>query len=515
MLKYTEKLNEQAKLEKLNDKVKLEDSKARFDKWKDSSKNLDKLIHSSMSSRSKFGLGFRETFRLDEVFDLSAPNIFDTTPEDVTEKPIYDRFVKVVGMHVVPPPITGTFMPPSNNSDIDDTYDKSSDSETTGFASCVSSVKSSSSKTNEHLASASSLVDFKIVSKTADQKPSSTIDDPSFSFKENVKTPRNICNKSGINNRSHCKNNSFSSKTCFVCGSKIHLIKDCDFYEQQLGLYNKPMWHNVANIPSCVPRSAYVPASSRNPPDNPHKNKDLGIVDSGCSRSMTGNKENLDDFVKIIGVVQEFLLRKRQQDVLDSAKYYTDADWTDIMGQVHANQRLTYDLLGLDVNEDNFAERMVALIAERRRAFAAQRFQEKRNKPMTYAQQKAYIRTFFEKIRTAVADLKSQKIRRTLKRAGKDLEHDVSKKPKPIEVPMSSQPDVPQQQATNVPPVDPQQPSEKKGHTYGTRRKSLGTRKKSSTALDLDADDRSFTRVLSDDDSDDDDDPVIFWSTFA
>ncbi|GKB30093.1 hypothetical protein Tco_0869494 [Tanacetum coccineum] len=41
-------------------------------------------------------------------------------------------------------------------------------------------------------ASASSLVDFKTVSKTADQKPSSTIDDPSFSFKENVKTLRNI-----------------------------------------------------------------------------------------------------------------------------------------------------------------------------------------------------------------------------------------------------------------------------------------------------------------------------------
>ncbi|GKG67497.1 hypothetical protein Tco_0739041, partial [Tanacetum coccineum] len=40
------------------------------------------------------------------------------------------------------------------------------------------------------------------------------------------------------------------------------------------------------------------------------------------------------------------------------------------------------------------------------------------------------------------------------------------------------------------------------------------TRKKSSTALDLDADDRSFIRVLSDDD-DGDDDPVILWSAFA
>ncbi|GJY74649.1 putative ribonuclease H-like domain-containing protein [Tanacetum coccineum] len=292
MLKYTEKLNEQAKLEKLNDKVKLEESKARFDKWKDSSKNLDKLIHSSMSSRSNFGLGFGETFGSDEVFDPSAPSIFDTTPEDVAEKPLYDMFVKAAGMHAVPPPITGTFMPPSNNPDLDDTQftygsksnnyvetnsvsndfvscdnsDKSSDSETTDFASCVSSVKSSSSKTNEPLASAPSSVDFKTVSETADQQPSSTNDDSSFSFKENVKPPRNLCNKSGINSRSLCKRKSFGSKTCFVCGSKFHLIKDCDFYEKQLELHNKPMWNNVANIPSFVPKAASVPAGSRNRP---------------------------------------------------------------------------------------------------------------------------------------------------------------------------------------------------------------------------------------------------------
>nr|GEZ02151.1 retrovirus-related Pol polyprotein from transposon TNT 1-94 [Tanacetum cinerariifolium] len=30
---------------------------------------------------------------------------------------------------------------------------------------------------------------------------------------------------------------------------------------------------------------------------HPHVNKDIGIVDSGCSRSMTGNKEKLDDFM--------------------------------------------------------------------------------------------------------------------------------------------------------------------------------------------------------------------------
>ncbi|GJV45559.1 hypothetical protein Tco_1430095 [Tanacetum coccineum] len=288
---------QKAKLEKLNEKVKLEESNARFDKWKESSKNLVKLINSSMS------LGG----------------------------------------------ITVTVLRLETHS--------------TGFASCVSSVKSSSSKTNEPLASAPSSVDFKTVSETADQQPSSTNDDSSFSFKENVKPPRNLCNKSGINSRSLCKRKSFGSKTCFVCGSKFHLIKDCDFYEKQLELHNKPMWNNVANIPSFVPKAASVPAGSRNRPtsvpagsrnrptsvpagsrnrptsvpagrpfsagwknhaarpmtrptshyfqhfsrpENPHKNRDSGIIDSGCSRSMTGNKEKLDDFVKIVGGTMTF-----------------------------------------------------------------------------------------------------------------------------------------------------------------------------------------------------------------
>ncbi|GKD08315.1 hypothetical protein Tco_1188000 [Tanacetum coccineum] len=174
--------------------------------------------------------------------------------------------------------------------------------------------------------------------------------------------------------------------------------------------------------------------------------------------------------------------KKRQQDVLHSAKYYTDSDWTDIMGQVYANQGLTADLLGPDVTEANFAERMVALIAKRRRDFAAQRFQDKMNKPMTYAQQKAYMRTFvknqsstiystgwtmkhvksfsddqlkteFDKIRATVGELKSQNIRRSLKRPGADLAQASSKKSKPTEAPKSFVPDESQQPSAEVPPT--------------------------------------------------------------
>ncbi|GJT93899.1 hypothetical protein Tco_1082744 [Tanacetum coccineum] len=225
----------------------------------------------------------------------------------------------------------------------------------------------------------------------------------------------------------------------------------------------------------------------------------------------------------------------RQAEVLSSAKHYSDADWIDIMAQVHANAGLSSELLGADVNDDNFAERMVALINQRKRAFAEQTAKEKRDKPMTPAQQREYMRVFvknqsttiystgwsmkfvksltdeqlkaeFEKIRMAVADLKSQELRRTLKRAGEALEPDTSKKQKSTEAPIPSVPDVPQPPVVSSP------------KSSGTRRKSLGrsriTKPKSIlTELDLDADDKTFIKVVSDEDSEDE--APILWSAFA
>ncbi|GKC84345.1 hypothetical protein Tco_1140062 [Tanacetum coccineum] len=150
----------------------------------------------------------------------------------------------------------------------------------------------------------------------------------------------------------------------------------------------------------------------------------------------------------------EEMQRKRQQDGLNSAKYYTYSDWTDIMGQVHANQGLTADLLGPDVNADNFAERMVALIAKRRRDFAAQSstiyttgWTMKHVKSFSDDQ----LKTEFDKIKAAVAELKSQNIKRSLKRSGADLEQPSSKKSKSTKVPKSSVPDDSQQPSVEVP----------------------------------------------------------------
>ncbi|GJS69752.1 hypothetical protein Tco_0702593 [Tanacetum coccineum] len=225
----------------------------------------------------------------------------------------------------------------------------------------------------------------------------------------------------------------------------------------------------------------------------------------------------------------------RQVEVLSSAKHYSDADWINIMAQVHANAGLSSKLLGTDVNDDNFAERMVALINQRKRAFAEQTAREKRDKPMTPAQQREYIRVFvknqsttiystgwsmkyvksltgeqlideFEKIRMVVVDLKSHELRRTLKRVGEALEPDTSKKEKSTEAPIPSVPDVPQ------PPVVSTSKSS------SSRRKSLGrsriTKPKSILIkLDLDADDETFIKVVFDEDSEDE--APILWSAFA
>nr|GFB22093.1 ribonuclease H-like domain-containing protein [Tanacetum cinerariifolium] len=310
--------------------IKFVESLARFDKWKESSQNLAKLLYSSMSTRTKLGLGFKEYIGSDEVCDLSTPSVFDPEPENGEVKSLYE-----------------------------------------------------SPKTNDSF----STVDVKIFPKSDVKDPSPTNDFPSCSFKENVKPTRNLCNKSGLPDRIHCKNNFVRSKKCFVCGNKSHLIKDCDVYDTvdnfpsivlkvafvPAGSRNSSAYIHAGrsiptasrNRPTSIHADRSIPAASRNIPASIHANRHIlagrinkptpfpagrsvptgwinpaarpffgptnlyfdnvswpgiydhmsmnegrwgssvksstGIVDSGCSRSMTRNKEKLDDFVQIKG----------------------------------------------------------------------------------------------------------------------------------------------------------------------------------------------------------------------
>ncbi|GJU71318.1 putative ribonuclease H-like domain-containing protein, partial [Tanacetum coccineum] len=74
-------------------------------------------------------------------------------------------------------------------------------------------------------------------------------------------------------------------------------------------------WLNPAARPYFRPSSVYWPdlydpmymnKGRWSTAGDPSTDNDIGIVDSGCSRSMTGNKEKLDDFVQIKGGIVKF-----------------------------------------------------------------------------------------------------------------------------------------------------------------------------------------------------------------
>nr|GEV01997.1 JmjC domain-containing protein [Tanacetum cinerariifolium] len=94
--------------------------------------------------------------------------------------------------------------------------------------------------------------------------------------------------------------------------------------------------------------------------------------------------------------------RKRQQEVLKSAKFYNVEDWLTIQAQVEANVSLSKTLLGDDVSEDNFPARMAALIKNKRQALAEQLFKKTQNQPLTSAQQKAYMRQYVKNQSSAI-----------------------------------------------------------------------------------------------------------------
>ncbi|GJV83047.1 hypothetical protein Tco_1522945 [Tanacetum coccineum] len=84
-----------------------------LDSWKDSSKNLWRLINSGMSSNSKVGLGYEiqsnnEVLSYEDEMNFS---VFNCSEEDLVGKPLYSRFIKTNDFKGVPHPLSGDYTP--------------------------------------------------------------------------------------------------------------------------------------------------------------------------------------------------------------------------------------------------------------------------------------------------------------------------------------------------------------------------------------------------------------------
>ncbi|GJW18209.1 hypothetical protein Tco_0025645 [Tanacetum coccineum] len=182
LLKHSERINAIAEIAKKELQTKLDNHLVQSEKWRTFTKNLFKLIDSSMSVRTKVGLGFNNYISENELgWDDSAFSVFTTNSEEVECRPLFNRFAKADSMKVVPPPLFGDYTPLSDHIDLDesqmyygtksytssdsnsvsndfvscDNSDMSSEVNTNDFASSDSSVKSSEPKSNDSTSCAS------------------------------------------------------------------------------------------------------------------------------------------------------------------------------------------------------------------------------------------------------------------------------------------------------------------------------------------------------------------------
>ncbi|GJS52058.1 ribonuclease H-like domain-containing protein [Tanacetum coccineum] len=295
VLTYHKKLLAEAQKEK-------EDLKAKVEKWHNSSKNLSKLLNTQMSANDKFGLGYGD-HRYDGILSYEnevLQSVFMNKESEIENQPLYDRFVTAEGMHAVPPPMTGNYMPSGPDVEVDDskftygpkqTQPSESESQSSEFDTCESNISAEPSElVSEPVVNESNVEcqpkvwsDAPIIEEYESDSedecvsiPTKQQETPSFANQQ-VKTPRENV-KSQFTHSQKPKVDKkdlgygFAVRACFVCGSLNHLIRDCDFHEKRMArkaeLNNG--WNNVQRVnkqnqfvPSAVlTRTGKIPVST-------------------------------------------------------------------------------------------------------------------------------------------------------------------------------------------------------------------------------------------------------------
>ncbi|GKB70234.1 hypothetical protein Tco_0931646 [Tanacetum coccineum] len=313
-----------------------------LDSWKDSSKNLWRLINSGMSSNNKLGLGYEiqsnnEVLSYEEEMNFS---VFNCSKEDSVGKPLYSRFIKTNDFKGVPHPLSGDYTP-TPQEEIDESlyvYGKKgpqepepnvSDDRSSEYSTCQSNDSAGSIGTSsEHSVdpeSEISSVPPEVYVSTPVTTNEKGVSDPKTkeiepSCVSHIKTPRqpikdqatpnvNRKNWNAMMERELGEGYSFTKNKCFVCGSLSHLIKDCDYYEKKMAreaefkkqrVFNtgnevsKPVWTNANRVNHAnqfIPRSVQVNTGRTNVnPVRPRVNTGSSNVNSVRSRKPVPNK---------------------------------------------------------------------------------------------------------------------------------------------------------------------------------------------------------------------------------
>ncbi|GJR57922.1 ribonuclease H-like domain-containing protein [Tanacetum coccineum] len=230
VLTYHKKLLTEAEKEK-------EELKAKVEKWQNSFKNLNILLTSQMSVRDKAGLGYGNQMNKgvlsyeNEVFE----SMFYNRSSDIEDSLVNDRYAE--GMHAVPPPMTGIYIPSGPHVEIDESQ---------------FTYGPKQSKPSESDARSS---DFNSCESNSSEEILKSILEPVVNEPKVVSQPK--------------------------VWSDAPIIEEyeSDSDDEHVSLPTKEQE---------TPSFAFVNIVKH---DDPHKAlKNKGIIDSGCSRHMTGNK---------------------------------------------------------------------------------------------------------------------------------------------------------------------------------------------------------------------------------
>nr|GEX02340.1 putative ribonuclease H-like domain-containing protein [Tanacetum cinerariifolium] len=232
--------------------------------------------------------------------------------ESLPPSPIYDRYQSGYGYHAVPPPYTGTFMPPKpdlvfNNAPTDVEIDH------LAFTVKISPNKPDQVLSHTHRSSTPIIEDW--VSDSEDESKTTTSQNvPSFvqptkqvkSHRPSVQhvetsippaTPKTAILKPTSNGK--CKNR----KACFrPVTTDVHKTS-VTRPRQAKTVVTKPNSppRRLINC-SLSPKASTFPSKVTATKGNPqHALKDKGVIDNGCSRHMTGNMSCLFDFEELNG----------------------------------------------------------------------------------------------------------------------------------------------------------------------------------------------------------------------
>ncbi|GJZ74737.1 hypothetical protein Tco_0639202 [Tanacetum coccineum] len=210
-----------------------------LDAWKDSSKNLWRLINSGMSS----------------------------SKEDSVGKPLYSRFIKTNDFKGVPHPLSGDYTPKPQE-EIDESlyvYGKKGPQEPKPSVLDDRSSECSTCQSNDNAGSIG------------------TSSVHSVDFESEIsRVPQEVYVSKPLTTNEKGEGYSFTKKKCFVCGSLSHLIKDCNYYEKKMAreaevkkqrvcntgnMMAKPVWTNtnrINHVNQFVPRPVQLKTSRPN-----------------------------------------------------------------------------------------------------------------------------------------------------------------------------------------------------------------------------------------------------------